>query len=82
MINYDRLNNGVIAAKLKELDPSRLFWPTSPCSGPDDYCYIFLSDNRGDKHFWSVWHRKMSFDEYLKIYPRFFLNLDMNHFLQ
>ena len=71
IMDYDRLNNGVVGAKIKELDPSRLFWPSSPSSGPDDYGDNWHSDNRGDMHYWSVWHEKMSFDAYLQIKPRF-----------
>jgi beta-mannosidase len=71
IMDYDRLNNGVVGAKIKELDPSRLFWPSSPSSGPDDYGDNWHSDNRGDMHYWSVWHEKMSFDAYLNIKPRF-----------
>ena len=71
IMDYDRLNNGVVGAKIKELDPSRLFWPSSPSSGPDDYGDNWHSDNRGDMHYWSVWHEKMSFDAYLEIKPRF-----------
>ena len=71
IMDYDRLNNGVVGTKIKELDPSRIFWPSSPCSGPDDYGDNWHSDNRGDMHYWSVWHEKKSFDAYLKIKPRF-----------
>ena len=71
IMDYDRLNNGVVGAKIKELDPSRLFWPSSPSSGPDDYGDNWHSDNRGDMHYWSVWHEKMSFDAYQQIKPRF-----------
>ena len=71
IMDYDRLNNGVVGTKIKELDPSRLFWPSSPCSGPDDYGDNWHSDNRGDMHYWSVWHERKSFDAYQKIKPRF-----------
>ena len=71
IMDYDRLNNGVVGTKIKELDPSRLFWPSSPCSGPDDYGDNWHSDNRGDMHYWSVWHERKSFDSYQKIKPRF-----------
>jgi beta-mannosidase len=71
IMDYDRLNNGIVGTKIKELDPSRLFWPSSPCSGPDDYGDNWHSDNRGDMHYWSVWHERKSFDAYQKIKPRF-----------
>ena len=71
IMDYDRLNHGLIYKKIKDLDPNRLFWPSSPCSGPDDYGDNWHSDNRGDMHYWSVWHEKKNFDSYLKIRPRF-----------
>jgi len=71
IMNYDRLNNGVVGGTIKKLDPSRLFWPSSPSSGPDDYGDNWHSDNRGDMHYWSVWHERKSFDAYQKIKPRF-----------
>ena len=71
IMDYDRLNNGLVGKKIKEIDPNRLFWPSSPCSGPDDYGDNWHSDNRGDMHYWSVWHERKSFDSYLQIKPRF-----------
>ena len=71
IMNYDRLNNVVVGGKIKSLDNVRLFWPSSPSSGPDDYGDNWHSDNRGDMHYWSVWHEKQSFDSYLTIKPRF-----------
>ena len=35
---------------LSNLDPSRLYWPSSPFGGSDPN-----SDNVGDKHNWQVW---------------------------
>ncbi|MCR4734887.1 MAG: glycoside hydrolase family 2 protein [Treponema sp.] len=71
IIDYDRLYNGLIGKKIKQLDPSRLYWPSSPCSGPDDFADNWHSDNMGDMHYWSVWHERKSFDAYLSINPRF-----------
>lgn len=71
LIDYDRLTNGVIGTKIKEWDPSRVFWPSSPSSGPDDYADNWHSDNTGDMHYWSVWHERKSFDAYQSIRPRF-----------
>ncbi|MCR4954168.1 MAG: glycoside hydrolase family 2 protein [Treponema sp.] len=71
IIDYDRLYNGLIGKKIKQLDSSRLYWPSSPCSGPDDFADNWHSDNMGDMHYWSVWHERKSFDAYLSIRPRF-----------
>jgi beta-mannosidase len=56
---------------LAQEDPSRCFWPSSPCNGELDYGDAWHDDNRGDMHFWDVWHSNASFDAYLKIKPRF-----------
>jgi beta-mannosidase len=50
-------------------DPDRLYWPASPSSGgnfdnPND-------ENRGDVHYWDVWHGLKPFTEYRKFYFRF-----------
>ena len=50
-------------------DATRAFWISSPCNGtfgehPDD-------PNRGDVHYWKVWHRKEPFSNYLTVKPRF-----------
>ena len=50
-------------------DPDHFFWPSSPSSGgcfdlPDD-------ENRGDAHYWAVWHGMKPFTDYRKHYFRF-----------
>lgn len=71
LIDYDRLYNGLIGKKVKELDSKRLFWTSSPCSGTDEYEDNWHSDNKGDMHFWSVWHEKKDKEAYMSIRPRF-----------
>ncbi|GAT32284.1 beta-mannosidase [Terrimicrobium sacchariphilum] len=71
LIDYDRLNEGVVGRIVRELDPRRVYWPSSPCGGPGDYSDCWHSDGRGDMHFWSVWHEGKPFEEYLNVRPRF-----------
>ena len=71
LLDYDRLYNGVVGREIKKLDSKRIFWPSSPCSGPDDYGDNWHSDNLGDMHFWSVWHERKDFEAYMSIKPRF-----------
>jgi beta-mannosidase len=71
IVDYDRLNEGTIGRVVRELDPGRPWWPTSPCGGPDDFSDTWHADGRGDMHFWSVWHEGKSFSEYLRVKPRF-----------
>jgi len=54
---------------LKKTDPQTFYWPSSPSSGgsfdePND-------PNRGDVHFWDVWHGLKPFSEYRKNYFRY-----------
>lgn len=71
LVDYDRLNEGVLGNTARELDPDRVFWPSSPCGGPGDYSDTFHKDSCGDMHYWGVWHEGKSFSEFLKIFPRF-----------
>ena len=54
---------------IKEVDPNTLYWPASPSSGgsfdnPND-------ENRGDVHYWEVWHGLKPFTDYRKYNFRF-----------
>ena len=71
LVDYDRLYNGVIGKKIQEIDPSRLYWPSSPCAGPDDYADNWHEDFKGDMHYWSVWHERKDKEAYMSIKPRF-----------
>ncbi len=71
VVDYDRLNEGTIGRLVRELDPDRAWWPSSPSGGPSDFSDNWHGDGRGDMHFWSVWHEGKSFSEYLTVKPRF-----------
>lgn len=71
IVDYDRLNEGVIGKTVKELDPGRIWWPSSPSGGEGDYSDCWHDDSRGDMHYWSVWHEGKSFDSYYDVVPRF-----------
>lgn len=51
------------AAMVKKYDPTRVYWPTSPCSWKDD--------DAGDMHNWDVWHENKPFEAYRDYRPRF-----------
>ncbi len=70
LVNYDRLNR-VIEQAVADSDPSRTFWPSSPCSGKLDYGDAWHDDSSGDMHFWSVWHENRDFEHYYDVKPRF-----------
>lgn len=71
---YVKLFEQIIPHLLKELDPNRPYWPSSPSNG---FCNMNLgkinsnSPNSGDSHYWSVWHGGKSFKEYHKFNSRF-----------
>lgn len=71
LVAYDRLNEGVLGRLVRELDPNRPWWPSSPSAGPDDYSDNWHSDNSGDMHYWAVWHEGKPFSAYQEIRPRF-----------
>lgn len=43
------------------------YWPSSPMSGPEIGDHEIRPANRGDNHYWGVWHEKHKFEEYEKI---------------
>lgn len=53
-------------------DPTRRFWPSSPCAGVADFDHdAWHDDSRGDMHNWTVWHENKGFGNYRKFRPRF-----------
>ncbi len=71
LVDYDRLNEGVLGRVVDQADPARTFWPSSPCAGRGDYSDNWRDDKRGDMHYWRVWHEGRSFDAYYAVTPRF-----------
>ncbi|MEE2727428.1 MAG: glycoside hydrolase family 2 protein [Candidatus Latescibacterota bacterium] len=71
LVDYDRLTEGVLGRVVDECDPTRSFWPSSPCGGRGDYSDNWHDDSRGDMHYWQVWHSGKSFDAYYEVAPRF-----------
>ena len=54
-----------------EYDPTRCFWPSSPCLGPGNYGDGWKDDSSGDMHFWQVWFGDKPFSHYFSVRPRF-----------
>lgn len=71
IIDYDRLNEGAVGSVVRDLDPSRPWWPSSPAAGPGDFSDNWHDDSRGDMHYWSVWHEGKPFEAYYEVTPRF-----------
>lgn len=59
--DYVRLFEEIIPEILREQDPNRFYWPSSPSSGGNQFgergVFRGSSDNfRGDQHYWDIWH--------------------------
>lgn len=65
LLMYERIIPGVLSVH----DPQTFYWPASPSSGgsfdnPND-------PDRGDVHYWDVWHGNKPFSDYRKYYFRY-----------
>lgn len=56
---------------LGKYDPTRTFWPSSPCAGPGNYADNWKNDSQGDMHNWQVWHQNEPIEDYYNYRPRF-----------
>lgn len=67
--DYIKLYEYIIPGILKEEDPATFYWPSSPSSGGNfDNPW---DENRGDTHYWDVWHGDKPFTEYRKFQFRY-----------
>lgn len=67
--DYIKLYEYIIPKILEEEDPVTFYWPSSPSSG-GNYDNPW-DENRGDTHYWDVWHGNKPFTEYRKFYFRY-----------
>ena len=60
--DYIKLYEYVLPKLVKEEDPQTFYWPSSPSSGGsfDEPS----AENRGDNHYWAVWHGLKPFTDY------------------
>ena len=75
IIMYERL----IPQVMEEYAPQVYYWPASPSSGGsfDDP----RDENRGDVHYWDVWHGNKPFSEYRKFYFRYLSEFGFQSFV-
>jgi beta-mannosidase len=67
--DYTKIFEYILPKILKEEDPDTLYWPSSPSSGG---CFDKPNDpNRGDAHYWEVWHGVKPFTDYRNHYFRY-----------
>ena len=67
--DYTKMYEQILPEMMSELAPQVFYWPASPSSGggfdePQD-------ENRGDVHYWDVWHGNKPFSEYRKFHFRY-----------
>jgi beta-mannosidase len=67
--DYIKMYEYIFPQVLGEQDPETFYWPASPSSGgsfdaPND-------PNRGDVHYWDVWHGNKPFSDYRNYYFRY-----------
>ena len=67
--DYVKMFEYILPAIVKETAPQTYWCPASPSSGgnfdaPND-------ENRGDNHYWDVWHGEKPFTEYRKFFFRY-----------
>jgi beta-mannosidase len=67
--DYIKMYEYIFPKLAREYDPDRFYWPSSPSSGgsfdkPND-------PDRGDVHYWEVWHGNKPFSEYRKYFYRY-----------
>ena len=69
MRDYLFMYERIIPEVLSEYDPDTFYWPASPSSGGS---FDEANDpNRGDVHYWEVWHGNKPFSEYRKYFFRY-----------
>lgn len=68
-MGYDRMYHHLLPDIVAAEDPDRRYWPSSASSG------LPFSDpngqQRGDCHYWEVWHGRKPFTAYRTQFPRF-----------
>lgn len=67
---YVKIFHELIPAIVEELDPDTSYWPSSPSSGDVPFDDPNGQD-RGDGHYWEVWHGRAPFTAYRSQFHRF-----------
>ncbi len=60
--DYQRLFMGILPEMIRQLDPDRFYWPSSPSSDGD--LQTPSGEACGDVHYWDVWHGNKPFADY------------------
>ena len=77
--DYKRLFHKLLPRVCRELDPSRLYWPSSP-GDSDSLPSTGQNYGSGDNHFWDVWHGGKDFQAFEDNIGRFMSEFGMQSF--
>lgn len=67
--DYIKMYEYLFPKVLRKYDPNTFYWPASPSSGGS---FDFPNDpDRGDVHYWDVWHANKPFTDYRNYYFRY-----------
>lgn len=66
---YDRMFHHMLPEVIAQEDPDRPYWPSSASS--DEPFVDPNGQQRGDMHYWGVWHERKPFTAYREQFPRF-----------
>ena len=67
--DYHTLFQHIIPKIVQAEDPQSFYWPSTPSSG--GYGDDPASPDRGDTHYWKVWHGQMPITDYRNHYSRY-----------
>ena len=65
--DYQKLFHQLLPSLVKQHDPGRYYFSSSPMSNWDD----LENFKSGDQHYWGVWHGEAPFEDFLQYVPRF-----------
>ena len=77
--DYKNLFHKLLPSICSELDPNRLYWPSSPGDG-ESFPENGPRSESGDSHFWGVWHEGENFSVYDQNIGRFMSEFGMQSF--
>lgn len=77
--DYIKIFEYIIPQVVKAEDPQGFYWPSSPSSG-GNYDNPW-DENRGDAHYWDVWHGEKPFTDYRKYRFRYLSEFGFQSFL-
>ncbi|HYP17728.1 MAG TPA: glycoside hydrolase family 2 protein [Opitutus sp.] len=76
---YERLFHETLPAAVQAMGPQTDYWPSSPWRGNYENDHA-AGEQRGDTHFWDVWHGRNPVSDYQKYRFRFVSEFGMQSF--